>query len=143
VINQTAVINLYPNSGNAFIVRGVNARDSFGLHFELVENTTNSGQPGQPGSPVAEDQPLPNIVTYAQLMSADPLLGVFNRYCVTCHNAVNRGGNLNLTNQAEASSRAATILSRMRNPANPMPRSGVLEERLVRIVEIWVQGGTP
>jgi hypothetical protein len=147
VIDQMVFTNLFPSSGNAFVLRSVSTQDRFALHFEVAELATPPTGPGgapAPGEPpLPTEPPLPNRVTYAQLTSNDPLLGVFSRHCVSCHNSGNKSGGLNLTNQVEATAKAATIRARMRNAADPMPTSGILDERLIKIVEIWVEKGTP
>lgn len=129
------------------IVTPIANTDTFALQFDKIADA--SGQviappgPTPAPTPTPTPNPVPTSVTFTQLNSTDPTLGIFKSSCVGCHNATNKQGSLDLTNYAEARLVASTILQRMTNAANPMPRSGLLSSQAQQIVGVWVANGAP
>lgn len=115
----------------AFELRGVGAPD------ERVDPSPVVPVPVDPG------EPLPARVTYADLMATNSANNIFVRSCTGCHSAGNPQGGLDITNYAAASASATAIKERMNNAVNPMPRSGILDQRSRQIVDLWVDSGAP
>lgn len=96
-----------------------------------IEIPSRSGQP-----PV-----LP--VTFAQLISTDPELGIFRTNCIGCHSGANASAGLDLSNYVTAKDRASSIIARMNDAARPMPQSGLLSSAQRGVVSRWINSGTP
>jgi len=149
-INSQTYINLVPGTAAALAVTEPAmpaATDVFALDIGDIRDA--NGVSFNPGAPTPTPAPpptptpptLPATVTLAQLLSNDPLLGVFRQSCVGCHNANNAMGGLDITNPAQAKLQSNLIDARMNNAANPMPRSGLLGDVPRQIVKIWLQSG--
>jgi len=82
-------------------------------------------------------------VTFTQLTSTDPTLGVFRRSCYGCHSGSNTAGGLNISSYASAKAAASKIVSRMNNSKNPMPTGGILSQADRDLVSKWMNAGTP
>lgn len=76
--------------------------------------------------------------------------GVFKLYCISCHNNSKADGGLDMTNYNQLINegyivandvQSSSLLRRMKDSNNPMPRSGVLDEELIKKVESWVLDG--
>lgn len=143
-INSTAVTNLSPGSAVALAVTSSAPVDSDVFSIQIGTVRENAGTVVAPGTPTPTPTPtptLPTTVTLAQLLGNDPALNVFAASCVSCHNAGNARGGLDLTNAAQARANAADSRTRMNNPANPMPPGGLLPQGRRDLVNIWVQTG--
>jgi hypothetical protein len=142
-VNSTTNTILAPGSGFALAVMDMNsATDVFALEFGEIKDgvtapTTGGGTP-PPTAPV-----LPSRVTWTQLVSTDATLGVFTRYCNSCHNAANARGALNLLDYNQARAAANNIQSRMNSSSNPMPPTGPAPFESRELIRIWIQSGTP
>jgi hypothetical protein len=77
-------------------------------------------------------------VTFTQLISNDPILGVFANNCLQCHNR----GILPLNDYQKAKANANKILARINSSTDPMPPSGQITPAEIDVVRRWVNGGT-
>jgi mono/diheme cytochrome c family protein len=137
--------NISPGTSLALAVRDpstqpIAATDTFALEWSDIKNA-QGGSIINPGGPQMPPSTLPNSVTLTQLLSNDPMLGVFQQSCVGCHTAGNAQGGLNLRDPIQARNSRMSIYDRMNNAANPMPRSGLLLFQRREIVRIWRDGG--
>ncbi|MGE4130713.1 MAG: hypothetical protein AB7F86_03700 [Bdellovibrionales bacterium] len=118
---------LLMNAGWATVFGAVDSTDTFGLRIGSIEEA--------------------HIVTFQDLTSNDPVLGVLAANCTTCHNAANKAtyGNLDLTNFAEAKAQATSgnLVSRINNAAAPMPPTGLMSADKRSTIEQWVAIGSP
>lgn len=143
-INSTTDTNIAPNSAYALAVIANPAdTDAFAIEFADIRNSSGGTVGGGGTTPPPPTPTLPTRVTLTQLLSSDPMLGVFQQSCVGCHRAGNANGGLDLTNVAQARATASEILARMNNAGNPMPRAGLLMSEKRELVRIWVDGGAP
>ena len=88
-------------------------------------------------------------VTLAQLNSGN---GVFALQCLSCHNASNAQGSLDLSQRdplvadymvSPYNANSSEIFRRMNNPNNPMPPSGLLSDSDIEVVKNWIFAGAP
>ncbi len=122
-------------STDMFSLRFAEIRDPNGNPIIVAPETGGGGGGG--GGSLA-----PARVTYADLMGTSNV-GVFARNCVSCHNANNKQGALDLTNYASAQVVASSIKSRTRNAQRPMPTSGLLPQFEQDVIARWVDLGAP
>jgi mono/diheme cytochrome c family protein len=117
------------------------ARLDSGPHLTVAGTGGGGSMPGGGGSPVT----IPMRVTHADLLSANPVLGVFNNRCLSCHRNGNEAGGLNLQDYVESAALRTTIRSRMNNPANPMPPSGLIQDNGIslQVIDVWISSGAP
>lgn len=90
-----------------------------------------------------------NPAKFSQLVGTG---GIFAQNCVGCHSGGTLSGGLNITNYQDMINHFVVIpfdpegsilLSRMNNPGNPMPQSGLLPEAQRKSVEDWILDGAP
>lgn len=144
-VNVNTDVNVSPNTALALAVRDpmaqpIAATDSFGFEWGDIRNAAGVSF-SNPGAPAMPPPTLPATVTLAQLLSNDPMLGVFQQSCVGCHRAGNALGNLNLQDPVQARNSRVLIYDRMNNAANPMPRAGLLAFERREIVRVWRDTG--
>lgn len=84
---------------------------------------------------------MPPVVTFTQLVSTDPVLGVFRNSCFNCHSGTRPSAGINLSDYNTARSRASLILSQIRGGS--MPPGSRLQQAQIDAVTRWVNGGTP
>ncbi len=133
-------VNISPNTAYALAAMSPVANtDSFGLEFADIKNAAG----GSVGNPVAvpPTPTLPATVTLAQLLSSDPVLGVFRQSCIGCHSATNSAGGLDLSNAAQSKLQASEIYRRMNTADDPMPTNGLLILEKRELVRIWRDTG--
>jgi len=123
---------------------GFNNKISIGI--TSIKHTTAPAPVVPAPTPTPTPMPAPTPtpmagVTFTQLISSDPNLGVFSKYCTSCHNGSNAKGGLDLTSFSQASLQANEIKSRMNDTANPMPPSGVVAQSFRDVVDQWITGG--
>lgn len=138
---STSEFTSFFSGSTASYLTSVDPLDTLGLHFNLVELNSQGTGSGGGGGDVIDNPLLPQTVTLAQLLGNDPALNVFAASCVSCHRPGNALGSLDIT--TEARQQSDIILSRMKNLNNPMPRSGLLPDNRIRLVEIWINSGRP
>ncbi len=101
----------------------------------------------EPTPPLASEPPAGTPVqipvTFSQLVSNDPTLGVFRTSCLGCHSGASASAGLNLADYAVAKDRASAITARMNNAGNPMPPNGLLGTPQREVVSRWLNSGTP
>lgn len=139
LISTTTATDVAPGASASLAVAPVNDNSLVSFVFSNLQ----AGSAVTTTTMVTTSTTMPGAVpvTLAQLLSTDPTLGVFNQSCVGCHNAGNAAGGFNITNSAQAIAKASNILSRMKNPAAPMPTTGVLGTAKIKVVEDWISGG--
>ncbi len=123
---------------------GLYNKIAFGLSaIRNIGETTSESIPTPTPTPTPTPMPMPMAggVTFTQLISSDPNLGVFSKYCTSCHNAGNAKGGLDLTNYSQSSLQANLILNRMNDVNNPMPQSGLVAQSYRDVVNQWITGG--
>jgi len=139
--NYSAVTPLGPISTN----------DSIALEFagletgpQLIVTGTGGGQGSVPGGGGGTVN-IPSRVTHTDLLSSNQITGVFNRYCVGCHNNNNQSGALSLQDYAETFTLRDNIRSRMTNAANPMPPGGLINDNgiAIQVIDVWLGSGAP
>jgi hypothetical protein len=149
-VNSTTGANLAPGMAIALAVPdslSVAATDSFALHFDNILNA--NGQPvtdtgdGSGDGTGGGTTTVPSRVSFNDLLSSNPVTGVFSRSCVSCHSATVRSGNLDLTSYAAANAASSLIKSRMNNQSNPMPPGGLASFQDRSVVDAWIASGTP
>jgi len=148
VVGGTEDVALVAGSGAAYVVApGVSDATKIGLQIGEISHTKlqpESSNPPVVGPIVAVD--LPNVpipnggATFTQLITSNSPYRVFDRSCASCHNG---NGQFNIRDYATASARAALIMERMNNMANPMPPTGRLRENDRDLVQSWVNAGAP
>lgn len=111
---------------------------------QLVVTGTGGGQgsvPGGGGGTVV----IPSRVTHMDLLSSNQVTGVFNRYCVGCHNTNNQSGGLSLQDYTETFALRDNIRARMTNAANPMPPGGLINDNgiAIQVIDVWLGSGAP
>lgn len=111
-----------------------------GAYLVVPGTGGGSGSSGG-GTPVQ----IPTRVTHTNLISNDQIVGVFNRYCVSCHRTGNEAGGLNLQDYTESFGLRQTIRSRMNNAANPMPPQGLINDNgiALQVIDVWLSSGAP
>lgn len=141
------------NSGNFAAVTPlgpINVTDTVGLQFGKIDSgpaliLTGSGGGGSTGGGGGGTVNIPTRVSHADLLSANQIVGVFNRYCVNCHRAGNMSGGLNLQDYNAAFGLRDTIRSRMNNPNMPMPPGGLIPDNGIslQVIDVWLSSGAP
>jgi len=117
-------VNLMENNSSAFLVTDQNPESVIALEFDKVTIDIE-------------------VINYSDLVGNDVKYNVFQTSCIGCHNSGSALGGLDLTSYNQSRLRADTIISRMKNSSRPMPPSGVLDANRIRLVEQWVEAGTP
>lgn len=131
--------------GYTTLVTGaLGASDQFALRFVTIEDSSGNPISPSPG-PAPAPTPLPTRVSYADLVSANQQLGVFNRRCLSCHSGGGSAAGFDMSTYAgsTANGGAALIQSRINSANNPMPPSGLMSIDERAIIDIWVNGGAP
>jgi len=144
VASTTTEVNMAPNLGyGVAIPPEVKDSDVFALKFAAIEDADGAavGGEGPGGGGNTGGSNIPTLITFRNLQSNDPVLGVFSRQCNSCHNATLMRGGFNISDYNSARALASTIQSRMNNFANPMPPSGVLGLQDRTVVDNWISSG--
>lgn len=79
-----------------------------------------------------------------RIVKYDPdIATIMFNHCVTCHGGIAPSGGFTLTSYEEVKAYAegGTLLSRVNNPSNPMPPSGLLSVENRQIIDKWVADG--
>lgn len=133
LIDQNAIAPVFfPEASSATLVS---------FEFTRIAETTETETP--PPAEIPKDPPAGTPVTFTQLTSTDPVLGVFRAQCFSCHSGATIRGNLDLSNYQDAAARSGEIVRRMFSTATPMPPTGVLPQDVRDIVLRWTNNGTP
>lgn len=148
VVCPGAPVNLALSGNSQLMVIDKNqADDRFALEFTSIETLTpEESQTAVCGFTVEEapTEPVaPANVTFTQLVSTDPKLGIFKSNCFSCHQGGTASGGLDLSSYGAAKAAAATILRRVNDSTNPMPTSGLMDPYSRSVVESWVNAGMP
>lgn len=146
VIESTTPVNFAPNWSSALAVYPLaNNTDTHSIEVVSIDETLDN-DPGDPSSGGGGEFELPDTVTWTQLTSADPTMGVFNRHCIGCHNASNQRQPI-LSDYQSAFTNGNLIYDATHGGLNgalempPNPGSfGQLERDLIRI---WIESGKP
>ena len=88
------------------------------------------------------DEGAPNNIDRIIKYNPDIETIMFN-HCITCHGGVAPSGGFTLTTYEEVRTytEGGTLLSRVNNPANPMPPGGLLSTENRQIIDKWVADG--
>lgn len=127
------------NNSQILVFSSLKATDKLSLRFADVR-PTDSTKVSCTTNQSNGDIPLPASVTWTELTKAGDN-GVFFKNCLSCHNSTSASGGLDLSTWENAKARSAAVLSRMNDVNNPMPRSGLLDERTRKLVKLWVDKG--
>lgn len=128
-----------------------NAANAFAYYPEVAADTKVAieipaiqyGEITQPVDPGAPPPPFGEAVTYTQLTSTDPAVGILRANCFGCHSGLSASAGLDLSSYAVARDRATAILSRMNDSARPMPTSGLLPPAQRDLISRWINAGSP
>lgn len=141
-VGSTTDVSLAPGTANALAYYPqVSAGTMVSFEFENIglvgatTTTTTTTMPAGGGSGTA--------VTFTQLISTDPTLGVLKNSCLSCHSGPTPASGVDLSNYTVAVSKASDIQSRMNNAGSPMPPSGLVPQAERDVVNRWISGGTP
>jgi hypothetical protein len=120
--------------------------DNISLEIQRIAFSTEPGTVHNPGGgTIGGPAPLPTRVTFEQLISNDPDLGVFRAECMACHGATAPSAGLNLGDYAQASLQSSQDVIRLRaiTQGNMPPPPRALTQRQKDIINIWLTGGAP
>ena len=135
-VSTTTATELAPGSTAFVAMTGVSTMNKFDLRFDEFRNTVTA-------TPTPAPTPGgPEVITYA-VLTGTGTNAVFAQSCIGCHRTGSAAGNLNLQDYTSAKNAAATILSRMKNAASPMPTTGLLPAAKADIIQQWINNGTP
>jgi hypothetical protein len=120
------------------------ATDQVAIEIQNIEFTTDSATVHNPGGGnPGNGLPLPTSITYAQLTSTDPDLGIFRNECFMCHSGANPSASLNLSDAAQTRLQSNLDLIRLRAVTQGnMPMRG-LSQRQKDILNLWLNTGAP
>lgn len=150
IASTAAGTNLAPGSTAFYEFAGASANTTFDLRFDAFSVSTTAGTGGGTGGTGGGGAgTVTGTVTFTSLTTGTAKGAVFANSCVSCHNAGNARGNLNLTNYAMAAASADLILNRMKSTTNPMPPGGLLPEPNPKVddprdvIQQWISTGKP
>jgi len=84
-----------------------------------------------------ETNPGVNTITYEKDVKT-----IIDNNCIACHaNPPQRGAPMSLITFADVKNRSGAISDRMKDENNPMPKSGLLDATVVKVVDDWIAGG--
>lgn len=137
-------VNLAP-VGNAqlLVLSNIKTTDKFALQFTSIEKVDASAKCGTTSTETVPVDNTPATVSFTQLVSADPKLGVFKSQCMGCHSGASARAGLDLSNYTAAKAKASVILTRINDAGSPMPTSGLMSSAMRAVVEKWVSTGAP
>ena len=140
VAGTSTAVEMMPGVGYAFALHPLNNTDTIQLKFGAIKdgNGLPIGGGGGGGGTT-----LPDRVSYADLISANPTTGIFNSSCISCHRNGNAAGGLNLQVYSQAFASRNDIQIRVNNPANPMPPGNFMSQDKRSIIDIWLSSGAP
>ncbi len=102
---------------------------------ETVPPTTSTNPPTT--TPPTTPPPTTDVITYEK--DVKPIM---DTNCIQCHSdPPQRGAPIPLVTFADVQSKSDLVSERMKSPDNPMPRSGLLEASVVKVVDDWIAGG--
>ncbi|UOF02059.1 hypothetical protein [Bdellovibrio reynosensis] len=144
VICAGTPVNLAP-VGNAqlLVLSSIKATDKFALQFSSIEKVDATAKCGTTSTETVPVDNTPATVSFTQLVSNDPKLGVFKSQCLSCHTGAGARAGLDLTNYNAAKAKASVILTRINDAGSPMPTNGLMSSAMRAVVEKWVSTGAP
>ncbi len=142
LISGSTEMEVAPGSGASPLVGVFDETTKFAVELQGVAKASDSVAVEPPIiPPVDPGLNLPTTMTLAELNGSAGQNNVFFRSCVGCHSGGSPSGSLNLQDPVAAKNAAASIKARMNDAVNPMPRTGILDQRSRGVVDVWVNTG--